>query len=207
MRKLIVAIVLFSGAAIGGVWFLTRDGEGPAPRDAAPAAEPIAPAPPPLVLPPPPDPARPFARADAPETVTVVGAAPVEAPRGTWEAVSIIARASALGPAAGPVGRGLNELQPRVAACFDEVTEARFGTTSHTSVRDTDTLDAQGAAVLLLQIEIVGGQASIVDAPVETQGAASDGLVACAQQVLRGQRFSAPQASDGRYRLLYPLSR
>jgi hypothetical protein len=46
----------------------------------------------------------------------------------------------------------------------------------------------------------------IVDAPVETRGNASDGLIACAQQVLRGAVVDAPTAKSGeRYRVRYPL--
>lgn len=205
MRKLVAGIAAFTCAAVAGVWFLTRDGAAPGPAGSPAEPAPTA-APQPLPTLPPPDPARPFAKAETPPTLTVVGPSPVEPPRDSWEAVPIVARASALGPAGGPVGRGLNELQPRVAACFDEDTQARYGTASRTAVKDAETLDAQGASVLLLQIQIAGGQATIEDAPLETQGAGSDGLVACAQRVLRGQRFSVPEGKPGRYRLLFPLS-
>jgi hypothetical protein len=105
------------------------------------------------------------------------------------------------------IGRGLLELQPLLTACFDEDTQARFGSEAYTTVRDAVPMDDRGATVLVLQIETGPGEARIVDAPVETRGTASDGLIACAQRVLRGQRFEAPQArAGGRIRLLHPLS-
>jgi hypothetical protein len=210
LRKLVAIIALFTLFALAGIWFLTRD-----PGDASPGA-PAAQAPPGPDVPAPAPVTSlrlPVGTAAAPPTSPtpprsiVYGPPAIEPPKGSWEAVDVAARASALGPAGGPIGRGLNELQPRVAACFDEVTEARYGATARSPASRGEALDPQAAPVLLLNIEISGGQASIVDAPVETQGNASDGLVACAQQVLRGQRFPTPQAKAGRYRLLHPISR
>jgi hypothetical protein len=111
-----------------------------------------------------------------------------------------------MGPVGGAVGRGLNELKDLVSACFDEDVQARQG-----PVVPSRSLDASGSAdgvttVLVLLIETSGNGARIVDAPVDTRGLASDGLVSCAQRVLRGRRFEAPGVKGGeRLRLLYPL--
>jgi len=141
-----------------------------------------------------------------PPPVAVMGPPPSVPPEGSWEAVPPAARASAMGDVGPALGRELNELQPAVAACFDEDVQARHGTTGFTSVQDQAPSDDHGTTVLMLQVETQAGSARIVDAPVETRGRASDGLIACAQRVLRGHRVSAPGVVPGkRYRLLYTL--
>ena len=51
------------------------------------------------------------------------------------------------------------------------------------------------------------GQVRIVDAPVEMRGTASDGLIACVQQVLRGHVIPAAAARPGtRYRIPVPAA-
>jgi len=108
-----------------------------------------------------------------------------------------------VGPA---LGRELNEIQPLLANCFDEDVQARHGTTPVTGVQDFAPMDDHGTTILMLQVETQHGHARIVDAPVETRGRASDGLIACAQLVLRGHRVPAPGAEPGkRYRLLFTL--
>jgi hypothetical protein len=111
-----------------------------------------------------------------------------------------------MGPLGGAIGRGLNELKDKVGACFDEDEQARHGQTRFTRTQDHAPMPDHGTTVLMLQIETQAGGARIVDAPLETRGNASDGLVACAQRVLRGQTFEAPGTTGGeRHRLLYPL--
>ena len=131
---------------------------------------------------------------------------PPRPPEGSWEAVPPVARASALGSLGGVIGRGLNELKDKVAVCFDEDVQARHGLTRFTQTQDYAPLPDHGTTILMLHVETFAGGALIVDAPLETRGNASDGLVACAQRVLRGRKFEAPEATGGeRHRLLYPL--
>ncbi len=205
MRKMatgVIVIVLLTVAAIAAIWALTRDA-GPGPS-AGLADGPSAPA---STYAPPPLPTLPPAPAGpAPEPVVVYGPPKVEPPSGSWEAVAVAARPAALGPLGGAIGRGLNEIQSRLSACFDEDTAARFGSQPRSLSRDASLPEGSSTPVLVLQIETGSGDVRIVDAPVDAQGTASDGVIACAQSVLRGRRFAFPQAVPGqRYRLLYSL--
>jgi hypothetical protein len=131
---------------------------------------------------------------------------PAPPPEGSWEAIPAAARASTLGPVGAAVGRGLNELKDLVSACFDEDAQARHGLGAVSLTRESQPLLDTGTTVLVLNIETVRGGARIVDAPLETRGGASDGLVSCAQRALRGKMLDAPDAKAGeRLRLLYPL--
>jgi hypothetical protein len=141
-----------------------------------------------------------------PPPIEVLGPPRPVPPEGSWEAVPPVARPAALGKVGAAVGRALLELKPRLDACFDEDTQARFGPRPHTVVKDYAPIESR-TTILMLQIEETGGQARIVDAPVESQGRASDGLIACAQQVLRGRTVDVPEARAGvRHRLLYALT-
>jgi hypothetical protein len=132
--------------------------------------------------------------------------AKVAPPPGSWEAVPVVARPAALGPVGAAVGRGLNNLSDELAACFDEETQARFGASPVSHVRDAETMNDAGTTVLVLEIESGSRTARIVDAPVETRGGASDGLIACAQHVLRGKSFEVQEAvRHQRHRVLFPL--
>ena len=127
-------------------------------------------------------------------------------PKGSWEAVKVVARPAALGPVGAALGRELNELEPQLSACFDEVTQARWGPQGFTAVQDYERSNDRGTTVLMLELETLQGAVRIVDAPVETRGNASDGLITCAQHVLRGQVVPAPEARAGsRHRLQFPL--
>ncbi|HET9554709.1 MAG TPA: hypothetical protein VFP50_17210, partial [Anaeromyxobacteraceae bacterium] len=138
--------------------------------------------------------------------VVVVDPPPPAPPKGSWEAVPLSPRPAALGPLGAAVGRELNELAPQLSACFDEEVQARHGTAGVTAVRDAAPQADQGTTVLVLELEAQAGAVRIVDAPVETRGGASDGLIACAQRVLRGKVFDAPGARPGaRHRMLHPL--
>src|SRR5512143_2771052 len=130
-----VAVILgFGAAAVALVWGLTAGRGSPAsapgggPVPVPPAEAQPAPTAAPLLLPPRPD--------AIPPPPLIQGPPPPKAPEGSWEAVPQMARASALGPLAGPVGRGLNGLQPLLSACFDEVTQARHGQTGYTTTQD-----------------------------------------------------------------------
>lgn len=136
-----------------------------------------------------------------------VGPARSVPPKGSWEAIPVAARPSALGAVGAAIGRGLNNLDAELAPCFDELTQARYGRESHSAVRDAEPMDDRGVTILVLEVEVGGGRARIVDAPVETRGGASDGLIACAQRVLRGRTFEVPAAErPERFRLQWSLT-
>jgi hypothetical protein len=141
-----------------------------------------------------------------PKAQVEVDPAPPPPPRGSWEAVPISARAASMGPAGVAVGRELNDLHGELGACFDEDAQARNGTAAVSAVRDTATLADVGSPVLVLQLETLSQSVRIVDAPVETRGGASDGLLACAQRKLRGLVVQAPGVQGGqRHRLQFAL--
>jgi hypothetical protein len=200
----IAAISVFMGIAVLVLTLATRSGPPAWPRENA--AQEATPAPAqPVALPS----ALPGAtRLDPPPPPMIQDAPPPRPARDSWEAVPAVARPAALGPLGGAIGRGLLELQPRISACFDEDTQARFGQQGYTAVKDYAPMDDHGSTILVLQVETLAGAARIVDAPVETRGGASDGLIACVQRVLRGHSTPVPQAQPGaRYRILYPVTR
>lgn len=122
-------------------------------------------------------------------------------PAGSWDAVRVA-------PQRGTVAAAITqELQPAVGECFDEDVQARWGPQGgrHTTV-DYGAMDDLGEPVVLLQIETFADGIQIVDAPVETRGRASDGLLACAQAALRGKQVEVPGTSPGqRYRMRWPI--
>ncbi len=193
-------IVLLGAVAVVVITYVMPDG---APWDAGPAPA-VSSAPPPGgplapqtgVLRPP----------DPPPPTLIMGAPPPKPAEGSWEAVTPAARPASAGPAGAALGRELNELQPKLSACFDEDRQARHGQQPVTRTQDYAPREDTGTTVLMLQVETSPGQVRIVDAPVETQGGASDGLVACAQRVLRGHVLRTPAATEqGRYRVLFTL--
>jgi hypothetical protein len=95
-------------------------------------------------------------------------------------------------PLTKPIAPLVRALASPVAPCFDEETKARFGPRPHSSLSDATGADP-GTATLMLQMEAVDGGLRIIDAPVASLGASTDGLVACAQQVLRGRTVPLPQ--------------
>jgi hypothetical protein len=134
-------------------------------------------------------------------------APPPKPPPGSWEAVAVVARAAALGPAGAALQRDLNDLQPDITRCFDEDAQARNGQRGGvTAVRDLAPMDDVGATVLMVEVEVSGNALRIVDAPVEARAGASDGLIICAQALLRGRTVAIPPSSaSGRHRVLYTL--
>jgi hypothetical protein len=94
---------------------------------------------------------------------------------------------------------------PRVAACFDEVAQARFDQVRPTEMQYAPSEDT-GTTMLVVQVQTLEDGAEVVDAPVEARGGASDGLLACAQAALKGHKLSVPGAKPGqRFRMRYPL--
>jgi hypothetical protein len=195
-------IALLGAVALAAIWMAPGDRspsrEAGAPDSGVPAPSPVLPAP---ALPGPSGPAQPV-----PQGTVILGAPPDVPPPGSWEAVPPAARVAAMGEVGPYLGRELNELQPRLSACFDEDSQARHGTTPITATQDQAPMDDHGTTVLMLEVETQAGRARIVDAPVETLGRASDGLVACAQRILRGHTFPVPGVTPGkRYRGLHTL--
>jgi hypothetical protein len=95
-------------------------------------------------------------------------------------------------PLTKPIAPLVRALASPVAPCFDEESKARFGPRPHSSLSDATGAEP-GTATLMLQMEAVEGGLRILDAPVASLGPSSDGLVACAQQVLRGRTVLLPQ--------------
>jgi hypothetical protein len=113
-------------------------------------------------------------------------------------------------PAAAParrpgvtVSRITEIARPKLAPCFDPDAQARYGRQGFTAVGKP----GRGQAVLTLQLEAgSGGRARVVDAPVLVRGDAEDGLLACAQQALRGIELPAAGVQPGaRLEVRYPL--
>src|SRR6185369_8248925 len=131
-------------------------------------AAPVAPA----AAPPAPAPVQPVALAAIPQPAAppppvVTGPPRREPPKGSWEAVPPVPRLSALGGGVGvAVSQALNELRPRLSACFDEVAQARHGQDVVSGVRDDAPMDDNGVTVLMLELETRQGEVRIVDAPV-----------------------------------------
>lgn len=125
----------------------------------------------------------------------------------SWEAVPTAARPAALGRIGPVMNNELANLQPGLAQCLDEETQARNGQFPVSRSLDGRTPDENATTLLVLQLELTPGQIRIVDAPVESQGRSSDGRVACAQRLLRGHVIRTPVVqSAGRARMVLPLS-
>jgi hypothetical protein len=125
--------------------------------------------------------------------------APVVAGSGGWDAIAPTTLRS--WPT---LASALEEARPRLAPCFDEETQARYGGRPYSTVGSTP--PGTGSTVLVIQLEsISAGRVRVVDAPVESRGASEDGLLACVQEALRGLELRGPAALRARYRVRYPL--
>lgn len=210
MRKLIVAavagIVLLGGIAVAVIVLATgRNGLVTGPVGIEPAAPVPDTAPPPLPVPPS-LPAFPGAAQQPAPPPLIMSPPRPKPPEGSWGAVALVSRFAAAGPVGAAVGRELNELKPRLDVCFDEEVQARYGQKGVTAMTGYAPRKDYGRTILMLEIEAGSGQVRIVDAPVETRSGASDGLIACAQGVLRGHVFRAAAAKEpSRHRIRFPL--
>lgn len=201
----LAALVVFVAIAFAGIWAFTRSpggAPGPAQQPAAAAAPeppPPAPAPAPVVVLPP-------VRPEIPPPPLIADPPPPPPPPGSWEAVAPVPRLAAMGPLGGAIRGALNDVEPRISACFDEESQARHGSTMPTQAGDAS--GAEGLTpVLMLEVETGAGSARIVDAPVDARGGASDGLLSCVQRVLRGVSVTFPAAQGGkRYRVPYAVT-
>lgn len=205
------AILLLGAVSVAVLELVLRDGPRPStpPAFVEPAPEPghePAPAPPPPAMPRF-DPQASRRLQELPPPPEIRDEPPPTPPKGSWEAVKVAPRPAALGAMGAALGRELNELEPKLSACFDEDTQARYGQQEYTTVRDYARSSDDGTTtVLLLEVETIQGALRIVDAPVEARGGASDGLIACAQRVLRGHVVPVPGTRAGtRHRIQFPL--
>jgi hypothetical protein len=142
-----------------------------------------------------------------PAPAPVYGPGPPPPPAGSWEAVPPAAKLASLGAPGAAVARGLAEMREDLDACFDEDAQARHGQERVSRSRDAAPNEQPDTTILMLQLESRNGTVVLVDAPVESQGLASDGLVACVQKVLRGLEFQAPGVKPGqRFRVSYTVT-
>jgi hypothetical protein len=196
----VAALLLVSIAAI--VLFTHGEEPGDPAQGRAAALPPPEPAPPAAL---PPAPAVDLARAPLggvplPQAVIVTDARPPLPAPGSWEAVPILAARR------GAMGLDVEALQPRLTQCFHPDVEARYGPTPFAEVKDSAPLQDDATTVLLLELEVSGDRLRVVDAPVESRGAAGDGTLACAQAVLRGQTAPAAGLAAGRHRARFVLA-
>ena len=114
-------------------------------------------------------------------------------------------RMGRIGPA---VAAELNRLQPSLVACFDEDLRAGRGQEAGPRPLPPGSHDESDPTLLVLNLELEPGQIRIADAPVHSQGPASDVLIACAQKVLNGRVIQTNVVTGpGRARLALPLVR
>lgn len=182
----------------------------------APAAPPAAPQPGPDLAPgapapPPPTPA-PAADLDLKATRAAIAQAqahvPVEPPQGpppvmppappvaTWAKVEIANPhgEGSMGPA---IMAALAKLKPALAECYTPAGQARYAQLGDAASKlpGGNVKRHVGPAIVLLSLQGDGSELEIVDAPVESRGAASDGTLNCAQAKLRGAKL--PVVTEG----------
>jgi hypothetical protein len=204
----VVGILVVAGGSLAVI--LMGDSSGTPSEVAAPAAggpasgQPLSPLPP-LPGTPGPDGSPSSAQGWVPPPAPQQGL--LEAPdKDSWDAVPIAAKAVSMGPVGVAVSRALQDVQPEVSNCFDEAVQSRFGQ-QKIAVMNYAPNDEAGSTVLVLEMETLHDAVQIVDALAETRGSASDGLIACAQSVLRGHRLATPGARPGqRLRLRYTVT-
>ena len=214
MKKIVAAvaaILLLAGGSMLAVYLMSRDpGPPAASAPPPPPPPPVAQEPVPAAIPGPDLSRLAPAPAGAPAAPPAYGPPPPEPPAGSWEAVPPVPRLGKLGPSGAALNVRLNELEPRIVTCFEQAS-ARGGrlaeTDDLTETRDYGQIADAGVTILMLQVETLAGALRIVDAPVQTQGSASPGAVACVQGLLRGQVVPAPGAKPGeRHRILHTLT-
>lgn len=183
---------LFGGSAI--LVFLWTGpppsaGSPPAPSD---AGAPALPAAPPVAAPLATAPAS-RAPAPGPSTARASWSAPARDPSSPPMANRVIRRLVRKALLAAPV-------EARLARCVDQA--GGFG-----GPAAPGSISRGKPALLVLDLEALGGEVRIVDAQVREWGAASEATLACARDVLRGQIVAAPTARRGeRVWMPFPLN-
>jgi hypothetical protein len=202
------AILLVGAAAIA--FILTAGSrtprlDGPAPESGAPPAAPPVVAPlPPL---PPPAPDSPLARPE-PGSRVEPGPPPLPPELDRWEAVPVATRTDRMGLIGPILASELSILRPRLEACVDDDRQVRPAQAPPPQAPEPGSPDEGTPTLLVLNLELEAGRIRIEDAPVEAQGRASEGAIACAQQVLRGHIIPAPVVTGpGRARMALSLGR
>jgi hypothetical protein len=196
VRLALAAAAALLIVSVGLVWWWTRPVSPPVPtadRVAAAAPPPgVAEAMPAGV---PATPQRPPPGAIA----TARQATPLPA-TGPWEAIAPVS--SRRLPA---ISNALQQAEPALALCYDVETQARYGRQPYSTVGTT--MPGTGGTTFLVNLEVgSSGKLRVVDAPVESRGAAEDGLIACVQETLRRQELGASSLAPGsRLRVRYPL--
>jgi hypothetical protein len=158
-----------------------------------PAPQATAPTPAPIPTPPttaPPEPEVPPAEEE------VLRDQPAGADRRPWDEID-------------PLPRGwpalmarISRLQPKSSECAEQLSRARIRRTSPRRPAPDD----PAATVLMLQLETTNGEVHVLDAPIETRGGASDGVVQCLQATLKGAAIPLAGTRDGqRMKLRFPI--
>jgi len=217
MRKIAiaaVAVLLLAGGAIAAIVYLTGGPPGGlGPEQLAAIADPGGQGSPQQApAAPPPDLSRYSSKVGTLPPPMQYQPTPPSPPPGSWEAARPTLP-SRMGPLGAALHAGLQDLEPRLSACFDEVAQSRQGQAVAPGSMPDAEADPEAAPpsgvtpALLLHVETLDGRIRIADAVVENRGGASDGLIACTQRVLRGQTFPAPTAKGGqRFRVPHRLT-
>ncbi len=212
MRKAVIAggaIVALGAAAI--LFIEGLGGDDPAPSGTPPEAPGAAP----LPRPAPPADVRAtraaMAQLSGPDTgptqpVEPPPPLPPAPPPDTWASVEIANPhgAGSLGPA---INAALIKLKPQLAECFTRPGQARYAKlgAAASKLPGGDAPRHVGPAIVLLSLQGDGHEMTVVDAPVESRGAASDGTLNCVQAKLRGAKLAVETESAVRMRFRHVL--
>jgi hypothetical protein len=186
----VAAVLLLTAGALAGLQLITGDGPSavgaPATASAPDPAGGAAPAPP-APVPEPFPPSPPPAAAPAKQVATEL--------RDPWDRVPIAGRSrSDFGRA---LEAALADLESEVSRCFDPDVHARYGPRGFTEYRGQDGTGDGEEATLMLELEGTATGLRIVDAPVESRGAADPEVLACAQHSLAGRVLDVEGATPG----------
>ena len=131
---------------------------------------------------------------------------PPAPPPASWASVEIANPhgAGSLGPA---INAALGKLKPQLAECFSRPGQARYAQlgSAASKLPGGNAPRHVGPAIVLLSLEGDGHQLTVVDAPVESRGAASDGTLNCAQAKLRGAKLGVETEGPIRMRFRFVL--
>lgn len=192
LKVLAALFVVFLGVLVA-IWRATSDGPAPAPQPRSPDAATAATAPSSVDL------ARvPLGGLPGQEYVVVKDDPAAPPAPGSWEAVPIVASRRR------PISLDLEDVQPRLGECFSPSVASRGGPVVET--KDAAPLRDEAATTLLLELQVTGDRALIVEAPVESRGLATNGTLACAQAALRGRTVPSPGLPEGKHRLRFALA-
>lgn len=122
-----------------------------------------------------------------------------------WADVEIVPAFGAGSPAPS-VNAALAALRPRLLTCFEPYEQARYAQLGDAYSRLEATQASKiGPAILMLEVEREGAGVRLVDAPIESTGSASAGLLNCAQSVLRGASLEVSEKLPEAFRMRMAL--